>query len=201
MRKSPRLFWLLMLCSVFVTVSMAFAKQFEIFDGQLYNGLYYPRVDLIEWGQPPHMEVHIYSKDKQIELAAVPGIHPRSGKPVLWLMYDLRFRDERICRHVVAPAHFREGEKVYAYRDTSPRDYDNIYVSLHPLEGKNLIPYRMPEYEPCSDELASNMPGAAKGSNRAPASVPTSAPAAQPAAGKDGKLPIDYDNAAVPFSF
>ncbi|NUM88217.1 MAG: hypothetical protein HUU37_03345 [Bdellovibrionales bacterium] len=192
-----------MLGSVFVTASLALAKQFEIFDGQLYNGLYYPRVDIIEWGEPPHMEFHIYSKDKQIELSAVPAIHPRSGKPVLWLMYDLRFRDERICRHVVAPAHYKEGAKVYAYKDSTLRDYENIYVSLHPLEGKNLVPYRMPAYEPCADEMASNMPGAAapSGAARAPASASSPAGAPDPAKGGDRKLPIDYDNSAVPFSF
>lgn len=191
-----------------LTVSLLFAlpvlaKEFEIFDGRLYNGLYYPMVDIIEWGEAdgnlPHLEVHIHSKEKRIELAGVAG--EKNGKPVLWMMYDLRFRGERICRHVIAPAHFKEGMKLYVYRDDSDKDYDNIYFSAQPMTGKKLVPYQAPEYAPCPDELASNKPDA-----RAPASDPY-APAAQASpkvgtVGKDGKnIGVDYDNAAVPFSF
>lgn len=186
---------------LFLTCAMAFGKQFETFDGQFYNGLYYPLVDAIEWGEQegklPWMEFHIHS-DKQIELTAVPG--EKNGKPVLWLMYNLAFRGERVCRHIIAPRQFKEGMKVYAYKDTSDPDYVNIYVSSEPKVGKKLVEYKMADYEPCSDEMASNKPD-----TRAPASVPqntagstTTSP--QPEK-KESKSPIDYDNQALPFSF
>lgn len=188
---------LLFLCAgLIVFCGAVMAKQFEVFDGQFYNGLYYPRIDMIEWsdeGRPPHMEFHIYSKEKKLDLAAVPG--DKNGKPVLWLMIDLKFRGERVCRHVLAPSHFREGDKIYAYRDDSFPEYDNIFVSTYPMQGKRLVPYAMPEYQPCVDEMASNKPGTG-GAARVPASA---IPAAEK---KDGKnIGVDYDNSAVPFSF
>jgi hypothetical protein len=182
------------------------AKVFETFDGRFYNGLYYPVVDAIEWGEQngkfPHMEFHIHSKDKLIDLAAVPG--DKNGKPVLWLMYDLKFRGERICRHILAPAHFKVGMKLYAYRDNSDPDYDNIYFSSEPMKGKNMVPYEMPGYIPCTDENASNKPdaGAAVGPQASAAPKAVSSPAAAPAEKKEGKnVGVDYDNHAVPFSF
>jgi hypothetical protein len=182
---------------------LAFTKDFETFDGRMYNGLHYPLVDAIEWGEQngelPHMEFHIHSKDKPIDLVAVPG--EKGGKPVLWLMYDLKFRNERICRHIIAPAHFKEGMQLFAYRDNSDLDYDNIYFSSEPMKGKNMVAYTPPEYAPCMDENASNRPDPA---GRTVASTPDAAAAATPATAekKDGKnVGIDYDNHAVPFSF
>jgi len=187
--------------------ALGFAKAFEIFDGRSYNGLFYPLIDIIEWGEAdgklPWIEFHLHSKDKRIEVSAVAG--EKNGKPVLWIMYDLTFRGERVCRHVLAPAHFREGMTLHAYRDLTDADYDNIYVSSEPMVGKKLIPYQMPAYERCQDENASNMPEKAE---RVPASVPETAgvpaPAAVsvPAEKKEGKgVGLDYDNHAVPFSF
>ena len=82
--------------------TLAFAgKQFEIFDGQIYNGKVYPLVDIIEWGEAdgelPHLEFHLHSKNNPMDISVVPG--DKNGKPVLWVMYDLKFRSERICRH------------------------------------------------------------------------------------------------------
>lgn len=199
------------------------AKDYEIFDGRFYNGLFYPLVDNIEWGEAdgelPHMEFHIHQKDKQIELTAVPG--EKNGHKVLWLVYDMKFRGERVCRYVVAPSHFKEGMKVYAYRDNSDPDYDNIYVYSFPVKAKNLVEYKMPDYAPCSDEFASNKPDTGGrvpasvgggvnegskapggGSSAAPSSVnegSTSAVGAPAAAPR--KAGPDYDNSAVPFSF
>ena len=184
----------------------AFSKQFEVFDGQMYNGQYYPMIDVIEWGEAdgkvPWMEFHIHSKEKRLELSAVPG--EKNGKPVLWLMYDLPFRNEKVCRHVLAPLHFKEGMKFYAYRDLTDSDYDNIFVSSEPMPGKKMIPYEMPAYQRCVDENASNMPEPkapmadpyVNDSPRAPASV---APDNAKAEGKN--VGVDYDNHAVPFSF
>ncbi len=188
----------------FFLFTSAQAKQFEIFDGQFYNGLYYPMVDIIEWGEAngelPHIEFHIHSKDKPIDVSVVPG--DKNGKPVLWVMYDLKFRGERICRHVLAPSHFKEGMKLYTYRDNSDSDYDNIYISSEPMKETGVIKtYAMPTYEPCTDELASNKPdNSRKPSSQAAPNV--SSPAAPSAPGKDGKnIGVDYENNAVPFSF
>lgn len=208
----------IVLLSLFFS-TLAFAKQFEVFDGRFYNGLYYPLVDIIEWGEQngdlPHIEFHLHSKDKPMDLTVVPG--DKGGKPVLWIMYDLSFRGEKVCRHVLAPAHFTEGMKLYAYRDNSDADYDNIYVSSQPMQGKNLVEYSMQEYQPCLDENASNKPDSlprmpASGGPATPAALttppasqgPTAIPAAPPAKEekKDGKnIGADYDNHAVPFSF
>jgi hypothetical protein len=189
--------------------SHAQGKQFEIFDGQFYNGLFYPLVDIIEWSENksalPHMEFHIHSKSNPIDLAVVPG--ERNGRPVLWLMYDLKFRGERVCRHVLAPSHFREGMQLHAYRDASDPDYDNIYVSSEPKSRKNLVAYQMPEYEPCLDANASNKPDSlprlpASGEVSQQQSAPSSpSPAASAAKGEGRGVRTDYDNHAVPFSF
>ncbi len=191
--------------------SFAAAKQFEIFDGQIYNGLYYPMVDIIEWGEQdhelPHLEFHVHSKDKPVDLSVVAG--EKGGKPVLWIMYDLKYRNEHVCRHVLAPAHFKEGMKLYVYRDNSDADYDNLYIYSQPWTKKGRVPasdYKMPDYERCTDEQASNMPEKAapkpQASGAAPAPTERLPASAPPAAGKDGKgLPVDYENTAVPFSF
>lgn len=205
----------LLLATALAVAPPAQAKQFEIFDGQFYNGKYYPLVDMIEWGEQqgelPHMEFHVHMKDKPIEIAAVPG--EKNGKPVLWLMFDLKFRGERICRHVLAPRHFKPEMPLFAYVDRSDADYENIYVSSEPRNDKKLQPYAMPAYERCQDENASNMPLGQGPGERMPASIPTDAasPAATLPAGAsppvapvkgDGKnIGVDYDNHAVPFSF
>lgn len=210
---------------VLAFTTASFAKEFEIFDGQFYNGLFYPMIDIIEWGEQdhelPHMEFHLHSKEKPIDVSVVAG--EKGGKPVLWIMYDLKFRGERVCRHVLAPSHFREGMQLFVYRDNSDSDYDNVYVYSQPWvkRGKSgATEYTMPPYERCSDENASNMPSdkstvQAQGNSapqsaapaapaeRTPASVSVPAPAAgQAPPPREGKgVPIDYDNTAVPFSF
>lgn len=201
-----------------VSTASALAKDFEIFDGQYYNGQFYPLIDNIEWGEQdhelPHMEFHIHQKDKPVGVAVVPGM--KGGRPVFWIMYDLSYRGERVCRRVLAPAQFKEGQKVYAYRDNTDPDYDNVYFYSQPWAqkgSKKVAEYAMPAYERCTDENADNMPEP-KGSSApaAPSSAPGKAPPAQAAAvkgpgpasvpaGKAKGLPIDYDNSSVPFSF
>ena len=191
------------------------AKEFEVFDGRYYNGLFYPLIDNIEWGEQdneaPHMEFHIHQKDKPVGVSVVSG--EKGGKPVLWIMYDLAYRGERVCRHVLAPRQFKEGQKLYLYRDDSDPDYDNVYIYGEPWrqKGKKIIhEYTMPGYERCSDENASNMPETkSKTATASPAGpsgvmaprMPASAPTAPPAQARPKGVPVDYDNAAVPFSF
>ncbi len=200
----------LFLC-FFCLTSPSSAKQFEIFDGQFYNGLYYPMIDIIEWGEAngelPHLEFHIHSKDKPIDLSVVAG--DKNGKPVLWIMYDLKFRGERICRHVLAPSHFREGMKLYTYRDNTDGDYDNVYVSSEPMKETDKIKaYTMPTYERCTDELASNKPEegprkpSSQGSSNATKGNGNASSSNSGGEEKEKKnIGVDYDNNAVPFSF
>jgi hypothetical protein len=119
----------------------ALAKDFETFDGHTYNGLYYPLIDIIEWGEQdkelPHLEFHVHQKEKVVDLAGVAGT--KGGRPVLWIMYDLGYRGEHVCRHVLAPAQFKEGQKLYFYRDNSDADYDNIFVYSEPLKQKESL--------------------------------------------------------------
>ena len=194
--------WLLF--SLLALSGTAHAKQFEVFDGQFYNGLYYPLVDIIEWGEQhgekPHMEFHVHSKEKPVEVTAVAG--EKNGKPVLWLNFGLTHRGERVCRHVLAPAHFRKGMKLYAYRDNKDADYDNIYVSSEPM--KNLPEYTMPEYQRCTDENASNMPEEFAAERKVASEQPASAvpaPTVNPEKKDPKQIGVDYDNHAVPFSF
>lgn len=180
----------------------ALAKDYERFDAQFYNGLYYPLIDMIEWQESdsdlPHMEFHIHSKQMPVEVTAVPG--DSNGKPVLWLMFDLKFRSEKVCRKVIAPAHFREGMTLHAYRDSSAPDYENIYFSSQELKMKNLVPYTQEPYQACTDEMASNKPEAAPPAQRAPASAPATAGPNE--VKKEGKgVSVDYDTNALPFSF
>jgi hypothetical protein len=198
---------------------LAEAKTFPIFDGQTYNGLYYPRVDIIEWGEPFHLEFHVYyKKDKPIDLSAVVG--EKGGRTVVWLNYDLKFRGERVCRHAPAPPQFRKGEKIYSYRDNSHEEYDNIYLTSEPMKtSKTLVAFDMEPYYICpNDETASNMPdgplppGSQPERAIASESVPQQdggrVPASQEraiapdASKREGKgLNVDYENAAMPFSF
>jgi hypothetical protein len=206
------------LLAALFSINVHAAKDFEVFDGQYYNGQFYPLIDNIEWGEAdhelPHMEFHIHQKDKPVGVSVMSGV--KGGKPVFWIMYDLAYRGEHVCRRVLSPAQFKEGQKVYAYRDDSDPDYDNLYFYSQPWvqkRAKKIPEYAMPAYERCTDENADNMPPP-EGS-KAPL-VPGVAPAARPAQAvpelkgpapasvapaRKGGLPVDYDNTAVPFSF
>jgi hypothetical protein len=203
--------WLIALSSA-VVPGLAFAKQFEVFDGQVYNGQFYPRVDIIEWQESdaaqPHMEFHFYSKRDRIDLSVVPG--DKNGRPVLWLMFDLGFRGERICRHTVAPVGFREGQPLYAFIEDKDPDYYNIKVFSDQRPMGKSLPYRMPDYRTCEDSNASNRPEpkaeeVVKGAStndisvRGPASPIEAAPPGEKSRG--GNLTPDYEHNAVPFSF
>ncbi len=192
------------------------AKDYEVFDGQYYNGQFYPLIDNIEWGEQdhelPHMEFHIHQKDKHVDVSVVSG--KQNGRPVLWIMYDLSYRSEHVCRRVLAPAQFQEGQKLYTYRDNSDPDYDNVYIYSQPWaqKGSKKVPdYAMETYERCTDENADNMPDpngskAPTAPNANPSTAPARATASvkgpDPAPPKTPKgVPTDYDNSAVPFSF
>lgn len=112
------------------------ADSFEIFDGQVYNGKYYPRIDIIEWndnpGDPSHMEFHIYSKGKPIDLSFL--LEQKDRKKVMLVNYFIKERGEHLYRRVLAPGHFTDGFNVY--RDNTDPDFDNILVSMEKMPAK-----------------------------------------------------------------
>lgn len=208
--KIRRRFILFVLFLVFVFPQLSEAKQYPIFDGQYYNNLYYPRVDIIEWGNPPHLEFHIYSKDEPIEISAQPIQH--KGKRVLQVNYFFTKRQEKLCRRVLAPANFSPDSTLYFYKDGSDKEYDNIYVSVIPMKpSQNLVNYPTKGYSDCEETTPSE-------SNRGVASQPPTPATSvlveqnegsimhkrqQPAAGSQPPKQelIDYENNAMPFNF
>lgn len=112
------------------------AGEFEIFDGRVYNGKFYPRIDIIEWRDKPteqtRMEFHVYSKGKPVELSF--ELEKKDKKRVMLVHYHIVERDEHLCRRVLAPSHFDYGFKVYV--DPSDEDFDNVLVSMEKLPEK-----------------------------------------------------------------
>ena len=198
------LFWALY---AFIAVE-AEAKQYPIFDGQFYNGVYYPRVDIIEWGNPPHLEFHIYSKKEEviIEAKAIDW----DGRRVLLVNYTFPGRKEKLCRSVLAPANFLPDGKLYLYKDSTDVDYDNIYVSIVPMKiTKKLDSYASDNFSKCLE------PKKEAPKKRAVASAPATltnkhegSSLAGPASNRKKTKPkdpkgelIDYENNAIPFNF
>ena len=127
------------------------AEEFQIFDGHIYNGKYYPRIDVIEWndspGSPTYMDFHIYSKGKPVDLSF--SLEATQKKKVMNVNYLFTERDEHQCRRVLAPAHFSEGFLVY--KDLSDPDYDSIIVSMHKMpEKKGRVQITLPTYAACA---------------------------------------------------
>ena len=206
-------------------IENAEAKQYPIFDGQVYNGRFYPRVDIIEWthkGQAPHLEFHVYSKEEPIEIEAKAVM--RGGNRILLVNYFFTKRKEKVCRSVVAPASFNADAPLFFYKDSSDAEYDNFYVSVSPKPStKNLATYSKREYnvKDCDEEDAKQVmsghdtpsPGE-KGTasaqtdpgTRAPATLVDSkeSPAVKAPAQKQPEKKhelIDYENNALPYNF
>lgn len=151
---------LLFTASVFLWLnpSIAKAKQekekaFEVFDGQVYNGKYYPRMDIIEWTENGHtqssMEFQVYWKGHQVEMSF--ELEEKDGKKVMLVHYFIPERNEHLCRRVLAPHHFTKNFMVY--RDTRDKDMDNTIVTMLPIEekpGRSLISGK--KYLACLDE-------------------------------------------------
>lgn len=111
-------------------------KEFAVFDGRIYNGRFYPRIDIIEWGTPSHMEFHVYSKAKPVDISV--ELEVKTGKPVMLVRYLLKDRGESVCRRVLAPGHFKAGLPLFVYRDNSDSEMDNVLIDqrpLHEVEG------------------------------------------------------------------
>lgn len=187
---------------------IAETKQYPIFDGQFYNNKYYPRVDIIEWGAPPHLEFHIYSKEEPIEISAKATEH--NGRRVLLVSYFFTKRKEKLCRRVLAPANFSPDTKLYFYKDGSDKEYDNIYVSVVPMKPtKKLDNYANKEYSSCDEPAESPKPQRGVASNPAPtvlieknegSIMHKRLDQANPSDPPKHQM-IDYENHAVPFNY
>lgn len=143
------------------------AEDFAVFDGRVYNGRFYPRIDIIEWGKPSHMEFHIYSKTMPIDLAF--ELETKTGKPVMLVRYTIKDRNEVLCRRVLAPSHFKAGTEFFVYKDMSDHEMDNIIVSAAPLPDKpGMVALKTPKYNSCDAGPSERLPA----SNDGPAANP-----------------------------
>ncbi len=114
---------------------LAVAEDYPILDGRRYNGLYYPNVDILEWGDPLHLEFQIYEKSKPID---VTGKTVKTGdRTVFVFTIDFPDRGERLCRRVLAPSGFVADQPVYMTRETHDVEMNNFIFSHQPIAGKS----------------------------------------------------------------
>ncbi|MEW6057282.1 MAG: hypothetical protein AB1540_11790 [Bdellovibrionota bacterium] len=191
-------FWFL-ICSITVALvtptPLRAEKEFEIFDGRVYNGKYYPRIDIIEWGEPSHMEFHVYWKGKPVEMSF--QLDESKGKKVMLVNYHIKDRKEHLCRRVLAPGHF--SEKFLVYKDTSDKDMDAVIVSMAPLpEKKGRVLLNAPQYASCEMSEPDRFVAGEKNDPATKGHI--APPAAGPKNYKSDKGSIKKKDAAVPFS-
>ena len=134
-------------------------KEFEIFDGRIYNGKYYPRLDIIEWndnpGDPTRMEFHIFTgRNRTIEDMSFELDESEGGKKVMKVNYKLNNPPENICRRVLAPGHFNAEFK--AYKDSRDKDFKNIFLTMTPLSeqmasNQKISPFEIKPFKPCDE--------------------------------------------------
>ncbi|MCB0341508.1 MAG: hypothetical protein H6626_03475 [Pseudobdellovibrionaceae bacterium] len=141
---------------ILITVSfpsISGSEEYQIFDGRFYNGLFYPRIDIIEWGEPIHLQFQIYDKVHQIDISGQAIDH--AGRTIFEVAFDFTFRGERLCRRVLAPPTFRPNEKLYFYVEKDAKDINNILVSAQPIKDK--VPYQPKPFSKCI-EIAAQTP-------------------------------------------
>lgn len=170
------------LAMAFLMPSPLIAEDFEIFDGRVYNGKFYPRIDVIEWGEPSHMEFHIFSKGKPVDLSF--ELETKTGRKVMLVNYYMVDRNEHLCRRVLAPGHF--GQSFYVYRDNSDAEFDNVIVSAEKLpekKGQSLVNPK--KYLSCGEES----PSPSRSTAGTPSeSQSTSSATSQPAPSEEGSI-------------
>ncbi len=185
------------------------SEQYPVLNGHIYNGKYYPRVDIIEWGTPPHLEFHVYSKEEPIEISAKTTMH--NGRRVLLVSYHFTLRKEKLCRRVLAPANFTPEASLYFYKDTTDEEYDNIFISVGPMKSsKTLDNYLNRPYKRCLPAVPKKKIQERKVASSPAPSAPASAPATlNPNLANPGALTtpapthelIEYENHALPFNY
>ena len=116
------------------------ADEYPRFDGRKYNGLYYPRINTVEWAdkesEPLHLQFQIYQKNSPVDVSGYTV--EANGKNIFIAAIDINDRGERLCRRYVAPPAFKPNKKLYYYYDGSDRDMNNIIVSAYPMENKKV---------------------------------------------------------------
>lgn len=148
-------------------------KEYETFDGRVYNGKYYPRVDIIEWTEPEltnsHMEFQNYDY-KKVPISAAYELDTKNGRKVMKVHYELLRSNgeiEHVCRRVVAPGHFSENFMVY--QDLSDSDRDIWMVTMDALpEKKGRKQIQTKKYTACEEpqDSSKRLPASAHGSEK-----------------------------------
>ncbi len=138
-------------------------KEYETFDGRVYNGKYYPHVDIIEWTEPEftnsHMEFQNYDY-KKVPLSAAFELDTKNGRKVMKVNYELKRQNgeiEHVCRRVMAPEHFAPNFLVY--QDQADVDRDIFMVSMEALpdkKGRKIITTK--QYTPCEEDQPKRLP-------------------------------------------
>lgn len=150
--------FLLGLAFFITAASGAFAAEYETFDGRVYNGKKYPRIDIIEWNEeklPSHMEFQNYTLDIPVDMTF--QLEEKNGRKVMLVRYYLKDRGEYLCRRVLAPGHFRDGFLIY--KDTSDPERVITMVSMYPLpEKKGRVLMNPEKYAGCELPSADRMP-------------------------------------------
>ncbi len=174
----------------FISINL-FADEFEIFDGRVYNGKYYPRMDILEWNEddlPSHMEFQNYGKNMPIDLSF--ELEEKNGKKVMKVHYFFKERNEHLCRRVLAPSNMKPD--FYIYQDESDKDRNITFVSAHKLpekKGRQLVQSK--KYTPCDEAPAERMPASEK-------PAPKDGTVQERVPGREGA--IGKDENSIPFS-
>lgn len=175
-------------CLAFIVlfVQPLIAEDYPVFDGRFYNGLYYPRINVVEWDKPEYLVFNIFSKEKPVDLTG--KVIRRGGQKVFQFQYHLKDkekgRDEKVCRSVIAPASFRVGQKLNYYIDKSDHKMDQIYVSARSMSKK--MSYKTEKFDNCIAQKK-------KTPKRAVASTPKVVETKKLKI-KKGKLPVWFDD-------
>jgi hypothetical protein len=132
---------------------LSFAKDYEIFDGRVYNSKFYPVIDVITWnekkGDPYTQHFNVYWKGHALDMAF--KLEDGGAQKILLVKYFIKERNEVLCRRVPAPSNFGPNFKVY--KDVSDKELDKTILSMEDLPKKEgLSEIKPPAYEPCAEE-------------------------------------------------
>lgn len=113
-----------------------FGKDFVVFDGKIYNGKRYPRVDIIEWSNttPPAddktwMEFHTYYLDQKSKINPIQykfKLVEEKGKKILLVQYQVY--GENLCRRIQAPSHFND--QYHLFIDRSDPEMERLVLKM-----------------------------------------------------------------------
>lgn len=140
----------MMVFALLITTNL-FAKSYEIFDGRYYNGLYYPKIDVITWREketePFATHLNIYWKGHVVDLAF--DIEDKGAEKILLVHYFIKERNEHLCRRIPAPGNFVKGP-VKVYLDTKDKDMDKYIVAQHDMSDR-YKEIKTGEYKQCEE--------------------------------------------------